>query len=157
MLAVKLERFDCIKVLSDLHTCPKLRPFSHSPSAFEIASILKNKDILRCLIESNQKIKQHYLDMHREALFASLERLPDFKIDILFSCKSHYIPFLKNITPSDNYKIYKKGSSIRLDMTLVGYKKFKCVRGNLSVIFKGRGSGDSEGELIVVDHTNKTV
>jgi len=152
MLAIKLDKIDCIKVLSDLHCCPKLRPFPNSPTALELGMALKNREILRCLIESNHKIKQHYLDLHREALFTSLEKLPNFKIDMLFSCKSQYIPFLKNITPSDNYKIYKKGSSIRLDMTLVGYKKFKCIRGDISVIFKGRGSGEDEGDIVLVDH-----
>ena len=117
----------------------------------EIASSLKNKEILKILLESNQKIKQHYLDLHKEALFNTLERLPDFSIDMHFSCKSNLIPFIRNITPSDTYKIYKKGSDIRLDMTLVGYKNFKCVRGNLSVLFKGRGH-ENEGELMVVDH-----
>jgi hypothetical protein len=41
-------------------------------------------------------------------------------------------------------------------MTLVGFKTLKCVRGNLSVIFKGRGQ-DNEGELYVVDHDSKSV
>ena len=45
--------------------------------------------------------------MHKEAIFNALENLPDFKIDINFKCKSNFIPFLKNITPSDTYKIYK--------------------------------------------------
>lgn len=41
-------------------------------------------------------------------------------------------------------------------MTLVGFKKLKCIRQNISVLFKGRGS-PNEGELFVVDHDNKTV
>lgn len=73
-----------------------------------------------------------------------------------FSCKSSYIPFVKNITPSDTYKIYKQGSMIRLDMTLIGFRKLKCIRGNISVLFKGRGQ-TNEGELYVVDHDNKSV
>ena len=85
-----------------------------------------------------------------------MESLPDFKIDINFNCKSNFIPFVKNITPSDTYKIYKQGSKIRLDMTLVGFRKLKCIRGNLSVLFKGRGQ-ENEGELFVVDHDAKSV
>ena len=73
-----------------------------------------------------------------------------------FNCKSNFIPFVKNITPSDTYKIYKQGSKIRLDMTLIGFRKFKCLRGNLSVIFKGRGQ-ENEGELFVIDHEMKSV
>lgn len=41
-------------------------------------------------------------------------------------------------------------------MTLVGFRKLKCVRGNLSVLFKGRGQ-ENEGELYVVDHESKSV
>ena len=105
----------------------------------DIAIGTKNKEILKILLETNQKIKQHYLDMHKESIFQALESLPDFKIDIQFNCKSHFIPFMKNVAPNDTFKIYKEGSKIRLDMTLLGFKKLKCVRGNMSVLFKGRG------------------
>lgn len=32
----------------------------------DVASATKNKEILKILLESNQKIKQHYLDLHKE-------------------------------------------------------------------------------------------
>jgi hypothetical protein len=41
-------------------------------------------------------------------------------------------------------------------MTLVGFRNLKCIRGNLSVIFKGRNQ-DNEGELLVIDHDTKSV
>ena len=41
-------------------------------------------------------------------------------------------------------------------MTLVGFRHLKCIRGNLSVLFKGRGM-ENEGELFVVDHDTKSV
>jgi hypothetical protein len=91
------------------------------------------------LLEANQKIKQHYLDLHKDAMFKALEALPDFKMDMHFSCKSNFIPFIQNVAPSDTYRIYKKGSMLRLDMTLVGFRHLKCIRGHLSVLFKGRG------------------
>ena len=165
VLAVKLGNVDAVKVLTDLFTCPKLKSLSycktHSvylavPCALDVASAVKHKEMLRILLEANQKIKQHYLDLHKDAIFASLEALPDFKIDLNFSCKSNFIPFVRNIAPSDTYKIFKQGSKIRLDMTLVGFKTLKCVRGNLSVLFKGRGQ-ENDGELFVVDHDSKSV
>ena len=48
------------------------------------------------------------------------------------------------------------GSQLRLDMTLVGFKNLKSIRGNLSVLFKGR-SQENEGELFVVNHETKNV
>ena len=89
-------------------------------------------------------------------MFTALEALPDFKLDMLFKVESSFIPFLDQLTPSDTYKISKRGSSLRLDMTLVGFRNFKSIRGNLSVLFKGRGS-PNEGELIVVDHDSRSV
>ena len=41
-------------------------------------------------------------------------------------------------------------------MTLVGFRKLQSIRGNLSVIYKGRGE-HNEGELLLVDHDRKHV
>ena len=58
MLAVKLGNIDAVKVLSDMYTCPKLRPLNELMNAKEIAIGMKNSQILKILISSNQKIKQ---------------------------------------------------------------------------------------------------
>ena len=95
--------------------------------------------------------------MHKWTIFSVLEKLPDFSIDLHFKCGSSFIPFVSNIAPSDTYKIFKKGSSLRLDMTLLGFKKLKSIRGNISVIYKGRNSGECEGQMLVVDHDKNKV
>lgn len=41
-------------------------------------------------------------------------------------------------------------------MSLIGFRGIKSIRGNFSVLFKGRGQV-SEGELFVVDHESKSV
>lgn len=52
----------------------------------------------------------------------------------------------------------KQGSDLRLDMKLIGFKKFgQGIRGNISVLFKGRNSISNAGELLVVDHIKNTV
>ena len=84
-----------------------------------------------------------------------LEKLPDFSIDLHFECTS-FLPLVKLFTPSDTYHIYKQGSNIRLDMHLLGFKKIKKIEGNMSVLFKGRGS-QNEGELLLINHDNQTV
>jgi len=127
------------------------------PSAFELAYALKDKNMLLILMESVHKLKQHHLETHREALFAALEELPDFSVDLHFECSSPYIPFLSHLAPYDTYHIYKSGSNLRLDSTLLGFKKLKSIRGNISVLLKGRSSGDQEGELLMIDHDRKTV
>ena len=84
-----------------------------------------------------------------------LEKLPDFSIDLHFECSS-FLPLVKFFTPSDTYHIYKQGSNLRLDMHLLGFKKLKKIEGNISVVFKGRGSSN-EGELLLVNHETKRV
>ena len=97
------------------------------------------------------------MEVHKDAIFRVLERLPDFSIDLHFECTSSYIPWMKHFTPNDTYHIYKQGSNLRLDMRFLGYRKLKAIEGNLSVLFKGRNSGDSEGELLLVDHVQNRV
>jgi hypothetical protein len=36
-------------------------------------------------------------------------------------------------------------------MTLLGLQKFNLIKGNISVLYKGRGS-ENEGELLIVDN-----
>ena len=90
--------------------------------------------------------------MHKEAIFKVLERLPDFSIDLHFECTSNFIPWMKHFTPNDTYHIYKQGSNLRLDMRFLGYRKLKAIESNISVLFKGRNSKESRGELLIVDH-----
>ena len=102
-------------------------------------------------------MKQHYLEVHKDAIFRVLERLPDFSIDLHFECTSNFIPLMKHFTPSDTYHIFKQGSNLRLDMRFLGYKNLKAIESNITVLFKGRNSGASEGELLLVSHDDGRV
>ena len=83
--------------------------------------------------------------------------MPDFKVDLKLTCDSNWFPVFSSVAPNDTYKIYKQGSNLRLDMSLLGLQKFNLIKGNISVIFKGRGAGENEGEFLVVDHKLQTV
>lgn len=156
MLAVKLQNEDAVKVMTDAHCSAKLNSMPHLPSPYELACSMKQRSILEILMVSVQKYKQYFLELHKLEIFRTLESLPDFLIDLHFECQSNYIPFLNYVSPSDTYKIYKRGSSLRLDMTLIGFKKLQSIRGNLTVIYKGRGQ-NNEGELLLIDHDRKSV
>lgn len=156
MLAVKLQNIDAIKVLCDGFCAAKLSPLPMLPSPFELACALQNESILELLLTSSLKLKQYFMELHKEQIFRTIEKLPDFSIDLHFECQSSYIPFLNYVSPSDTYKIYKRGSNLRLDMTLVGFRKLQSIRGNLSVVYKGRNE-PNEGELLLIDHDRKHV
>lgn len=78
--------------------------------------------------------------------------MPDFKVDLNLTCDSNWFPVFSSVAPSDTYKIYKKGSSLRLDMTLLGLQKYNLIKGNVTILYKGRGTGENEGDLLMIDH-----
>lgn len=117
-----------------------------------MAIAMKHQQILKILISANQKIKQQFFDQNKEAIFKVLERMPDFKVDLNLTCDSNWFPVFSSVAPSDTYKIYKKGSSLRLDMTLLGLQKYNLIKGNVTILYKGRGTGENEGDLLMIDH-----
>lgn len=157
MLAVKMGNIDAVKILSDMYTCPKLRPLQELMNAKEIAIAMKNPQILKILISSNQKIKQQFFEKNKEAIFKVLEKMPDFQVDLNLTCDSNWFPVFSSVAPSDTYKIYKQGSNLRLDMTLLGLQKFNLIKGNITMLYKGRNSGENEGDLLVIDNKFQTV
>ncbi|XP_008789496.2 ankyrin repeat domain-containing protein 13C-A-like [Phoenix dactylifera] len=93
-------------------------------------------------------------------LIATMRRMRDFYMEITFHFESSVIPFVSRIAPSDTYKIWKRGSNLRADMTLSGFDGFKIQRADQSVLFLGEGSEDgnvSSGSLCIVSHKDKEV
>jgi hypothetical protein len=59
-----------------------------------------------------------------------------------------WVPFLSMVTPSDAFKIWKKGSQLRMDFTFRGMDGMSVQTGNLSFLF-------AKGSLQFVDHDAK--
>lgn len=104
-LAVKLQNIDAVRILTDAFCSSKLNSIQHLPSAFELACAIKNRQILEIIMSSALKLKQYFLELHKDVILKTLESLPDFSVDLHFECTSNFIPFLSNLAPSDTYKI----------------------------------------------------
>lgn len=65
-----------------------------------------------------------------------LTRMDDFYLEVKWEFQT-WIPLLSRIMPSDTFKIFKKGSRIRVDFTLIDFNErlFHWVRGDMSLLF----------------------
>ncbi|WCJ41416.1 Ankyrin repeat family protein [Euphorbia peplus] len=97
-------------------------------------------------------------------IVASAARIRDFYMEITFHFESSVIPFIGRIAPSDTYRIWKRGSNLRADMTLAGFDGFRIQRSEQTFLFLGDGyiSEDGKmslppGSLIVLSHKEKEV
>jgi len=79
---------------------------------------------------------------------AYLRNMPDFYLEINWDIQS-WIPLVSSYAPSDTFKIWKKGSSIRFDSFVRGFSGTNVVKGHLSYIVTDR-------EILLVDHERRT-
>lgn len=97
-------------------------------------------------------------------IVASAARIRDFYMEITFHFESSVIPFIGRIAPSDTYRIWKRGSNLRADMTLAGFDGFRIQRSDQTFLFLGEGYTSDDGNvslapgsLIVLSHKEKEV
>ena len=74
-----------------------------------------------------------------------------------------WVPLVSKFCPYDNYKIWKKGSCIRMDTTLIGFENLQWIRGDVSFLFSENLKAHVEGEeepgshVAIVNHKKKKV
>uniref|UniRef100_A0A1I7U942 ANK_REP_REGION domain-containing protein n=1 Tax=Caenorhabditis tropicalis TaxID=1561998 RepID=A0A1I7U942_9PELO len=151
MLAVTIGYFTCAKLLMEAGADASI-PNKEMWSVSNEAVAQGNAEFVRNVI--------HHRDHQRasrgaRAMRTSLEKLrdvPDFFCEMNWDFSS-WVPFLSQACPSDCHKIYKKGSSVRIDTTLVSFQGTSWIRGNQSYMFRLNDQGFAE--FIVLDHDER--
>uniref|UniRef100_A0A8C7SX05 Ankyrin repeat domain 13 family, member D n=1 Tax=Oncorhynchus mykiss TaxID=8022 RepID=A0A8C7SX05_ONCMY len=64
------------------------------------------------------------------------------------------VPLVSKVCPSDVYRVWKSGSCLRVDTTLLGFEHMTWLKGRRSYIFKGEENG---AVVMEVDHDKQVV
>uniref|UniRef100_A0A915Q2Z0 ANK_REP_REGION domain-containing protein n=1 Tax=Setaria digitata TaxID=48799 RepID=A0A915Q2Z0_9BILA len=153
MLAVTLGHNECARALLERGANAAI-PNADMWSPSHEAICTRNSDLLRLIIQYRDYQRALQTSRAMERLLTLLKETNDFYAEMSWEFTS-WLPFVSKMCPSDTYKIYKRGSNVRIDTTLVGFDiTSNWKRGNQSFIF--RFSDNCKAQLIVLDHDGKT-
>ena len=112
------------------------------------AVLTRDVSLVKAAYSSLQKDSWKKWVEKRPLLLEQLEQIPDMYIEMSwkFSGTGPMSPVVKMFAPHDTYKIWKKGSWLRLDSTIAGFSRnLSARRCDLSLIFRGSGGSESHG------------
>eukprot|EP00484_Ammonia_sp_Unknown_P016543 CAMPEP_0197037438 /NCGR_PEP_ID=MMETSP1384-20130603/14653_1 /TAXON_ID=29189 /ORGANISM="Ammonia sp." /LENGTH=621 /DNA_ID=CAMNT_0042467747 /DNA_START=36 /DNA_END=1901 /DNA_ORIENTATION=+ len=152
-LCVYLSWDEGIDILLKYGASPTVRSRS-GWTAIQEAVSTSQRAILKKLFKRNMEEVREGLALRSPIIRKKLREKDDFYVEIDWKFTS-WIPFVSRFCPCDTFKIWKRGSDFRLDMTLVDFESFAWRRGHISFIFLMNPKTD-KAEFYVLNHVDKT-
>uniref|UniRef100_A0A182NP97 Ankyrin repeat domain-containing protein n=1 Tax=Anopheles dirus TaxID=7168 RepID=A0A182NP97_9DIPT len=146
MLAVKLCHLECVKALLAAKCNANVE--CDGWSVVQEAVCSGDPNILTAILEVRDLQRHIKRVSHVPQLLQHLQDTPDFYVEMKWEFTS-WVPLMSRVCPSDTYKVYKRGSNVRIDTTLLGFDNNTWQRGNRSYIYKGQSKTAS---MIEIDH-----
>ncbi|XP_046144166.1 ankyrin repeat domain-containing protein 13D isoform X1 [Osmia bicornis bicornis] len=152
MLAVTLGYTDCVEVLLQ-HDANVNTENTQGWTVVQEAVGTGNPELLQMVLA--RRDYQRYCNRAAgiPELLHKLKQAPDFYVEMKWEFTS-WVPLASKMCPSDTYKVYKQGSNVRIDTTLLGFDHANWQRGNRSYVFKGQNDGAT---MMEVDHETRKV
>ena len=153
MLAYRLRRTKAAMMLLAAGAYAKPRTKEHF-ECIHVAALTGDADLTRTAVIAFLKETDAAFTRRLPSLQAALEKLPDFTLRMSWNFTS-WVPLVTRMLPSDTFVIYKRGSSIRLDSTLLQMNGLTWERGSISIVIWGRDM-PRPGAMFVLDNELKT-
>mmetsp|Transcript_35311 Transcript_35311/g.57123 ORF Transcript_35311/g.57123 Transcript_35311/m.57123 type:complete len:745 (-) Transcript_35311:658-2892(-) len=154
-LAVKFGNISMVHLLLE-HGAQPRKKNTEGWNALDEAITMGDEEIVTAVYVALQQRAYTKWQTKKDLIISALRKLPDFYLELKWEFDSLMLPFINAIAPSDVYRIWKRGSSLRIDTTLVGFDNLRAIRGDASMIFTGADT-ETPGNVYILDREDKTV
>ncbi|XP_046656160.1 ankyrin repeat domain-containing protein 13D-like isoform X1 [Daphnia pulicaria] len=170
MLAVTLENLDCAILLLENGANVNVEN-KEGWTVVQEAVSTGNHQIISAVLQKRDLQRHTTRMLGVPALLQKLKEAPDFYMEMKWEFTS-WVPLVSRMCPSDTYKVYKQGSNVRIDTTLLGFDQSSWQRGSKSYLFKSEApqlmwgkrsyiyklrNGVDKAVLLEMDHEAKEV
>ncbi|XP_017269072.1 ankyrin repeat domain-containing protein 13A [Kryptolebias marmoratus] len=151
-LAVSLGHLESVRVLLR-HGAEVTKENANNWTVLQEAVSTGDPEMVQLVLQRRDYLKASTALGGVPELLLKIRESPDFYMEMKWEFTS-WIPLLSRICPSDVCRIWKSGSCLRVDATLLGFENMTWIRGQRSYIFRG---DESCAELMEVNHDDKVV
>lgn len=152
MLAVTLAHVESVRVL--LNSDVNVNCETDGWTVVQEAVATGDPELLHMVLQRRDQQRSCSRAAGIPELLQRLEQAPDFYVEMKWEFTS-WVPLVSRMCPSDTYKVYKQGSNVRIDTTLLGFDHANYwQRGSRSYVFKGGGAATL---MMEVDHDTRQV
>ncbi|XP_064612137.1 ankyrin repeat domain-containing protein 13B-like isoform X2 [Liolophura sinensis] len=146
-LAVTLGHFESTRVLLR-HGANANTENAGYWTALQEAVSTGDPELVQLVLSYQDRQRQSKRNVSIPELLEKLKESPDFYVEMKWEFTS-WVPVVSRMCPSDTYRVWKSGSAVRIDTTLLGFDNMKWQRGKRSYIFQGSGNSAT---VMEVDH-----
>uniref|UniRef100_A0AAV2MSA1 Ankyrin repeat domain-containing protein n=1 Tax=Knipowitschia caucasica TaxID=637954 RepID=A0AAV2MSA1_KNICA len=151
-LAVSLGHLESVRVLLR-HGAQVTKENANNWTALQEAVSTGDPEMVQLVLQRRDYLKASTALGGVPELLSKIRESPDFYMEMKWEFTS-WIPLVSRVCPSDVCRIWKSGSNLRVDATLLGFENMTWIRGQRSYIFRG---DDSHAVLMEVNHDDKVV
>ncbi|XP_060763870.1 ankyrin repeat domain-containing protein 13A [Neoarius graeffei] len=151
-LAVSLGHLESVRVLLR-HGAQVTKENAKNWTVLQEAVSTGDPEMVQLVLQRRDYLKASTALAGVPELLCKIRESPDFYMEMKWEFTS-WIPLVSRVCPSDVCRIWKSGTSLRVDATLLGFENMTWIRGRRSYIFKG---DESCAELMEVNHDDELV